>query len=67
MSWAISWINVVLRDEVGSSPVLRHVTKRPHHRSQPLRKLIPPRSRDQQPLLGPGHAPSSLRYAGQAG
>jgi hypothetical protein len=25
------------------------------NRSQPLRELISPRSRDQQPLLGPGH------------
>jgi site-specific DNA-methyltransferase (adenine-specific) len=31
--------------------------KATRHRFQPLRKLIPPRSRDQQPFLRPGHAP----------
>ncbi len=36
--------------------VLRDSTCWPCHQSQPFRKLIPPRSRDHQSFLGPGHA-----------
>lgn len=41
--------------EDGLSPVLGNGTAWSLHRFQPLRKLIPPRSRDQQPFLGPRH------------
>ena len=37
------------------NPRLSNRTNRPGHRSQPLRKLIPPRRRDHQSFLRPGH------------
>lgn len=37
-------------------PVLVNCTDHTRHQFQPLRKLILPRSRDQQPFLRPGHA-----------
>ena len=40
----------------GFGPGLRNGADRTSHRSQPLRELISPRSRDQQSLLRPGHA-----------
>ena len=44
------------RREGGLSLVLGNGTGNSSHIRQLLRELIPPRSRDQQPFLGPGHA-----------
>jgi hypothetical protein len=46
--------DVIGRAEISCE--LRYDNSNSRHRSQPLRKLIPPRSREQQPLLRPRHS-----------
>jgi hypothetical protein len=44
------------QEKADPAPVLRNGTGDSRHRFQPFREFIPPRSRDEQPFLRPGHA-----------